>query len=346
MSVYVHRIVLDANVINGRGNLTAMNEIESMFRMGLVELLKSNVLDKEFESFRLGFEKARQYENIGGLNLAGHIPKGHFFFTGGRRKSLFAEIYKTLWGDFWKKGGSEKDQRNSLRDVLHMDAAWMTGADIFITSEGALLAKQKDLEKLGFDVRLVTPEDCLNYLHEVFRNNYDSNDVSAIAARLRRSPPILLGSNSCFEFCCKDRAIDEVLFQTEWRANRLYITGNLRDSKGQKCVTLSPEADPKIHNASTTVSCSNSSPFLHVMVSNSGATASSQYLRVGAVATSSFRVAAEDEELCWGHLLPSGHLSLQGTFYDSKGFPVVRITRNELTIFDLEAVNLTRSMPN
>lgn len=342
MSFYVNRIVVDANSINARGTIPAMTEIEGFFSLRIVELLQTGVLPVEFENFPQGLKKAGAYESLGSPHFAGHSKK-EFSIGVGRRASRFKEIYETLWGTYWKMGGKDGKEIHpqSLRDAIHLDVCWVNAVDIFITSDRGILDKREELVKIGFDVRLFTPDEALDYLRNSFRNCYQTDDPQALSLRLRSSGPLLLGSNSCFGIEVLDSRTTEVLLATRWLNNELHIEANFYDEKGTLVARVKPEKVPEILHETASLATANTSLKTYSLNAGSG-TPPRQYLNVGDCNTSNFVFCSGNVALS-GHLLPSGHLLIQGKLFDSAGSKCLEIERNELRVFS--AVTFLTALP-
>lgn len=119
MALYIQRAVIDANVINTKGNVLGMRDLESFFALGIVEILKSSVLDVEFEKWKRGKEKAKSYGTIFGGNWIGHTRPSCW---GGRHRD--SNRFTTLSGE--SSGKSVASSRTDLTlNRSEMRSIWM-----------------------------------------------------------------------------------------------------------------------------------------------------------------------------------------------------------------------------
>ena len=61
MGLYIYRIVIDTNVINTQCKIPEMNELENYFKLGIVEIVYTDVLPVELAAWTRRKEKA--FEN-------------------------------------------------------------------------------------------------------------------------------------------------------------------------------------------------------------------------------------------------------------------------------------------
>src|SRR4051794_4705993 len=97
--MYIHRIVIDANRINTRNDLPAMNRLEQFHDANIVELLRTSTLAVEFAPWKQGLEKALKYTELGGhlvyAAVNNQIPDSQW---GSGRDSRFVELNTLIFG--------------------------------------------------------------------------------------------------------------------------------------------------------------------------------------------------------------------------------------------------------
>ncbi len=343
MGLYINRIVIDANVINSRGNIPAMNELESFFNLSIIEILKTSVLELEFDRFGPGTEKAKTYTTIHGSSFLGWVPMVPWV----GRKSNFEMIYNVLWGGMWKKGGPFQNEieKRSFRDTIHLDTCWINDVDFFITNENAILNKREALYAHDFDTRIVTPEECLKNIKEDFKKDFGTNDATIISKRIKDAHRILLGSNSCVVALIQDKATNETLFQTHWDNGRLHLEANIYDSSGEKIAKIMPNEKAEIMHPDANLSIQHGGPKIFYAIDPSLARQKiEQYLRIGQNPSSIFYISKNKEIFLSGRIVPSGHVVFEGTFYNKNGEFVAAIKKKTLKYFGTNYNNCTANI--
>jgi hypothetical protein len=338
MSLYIYRMVIDTNCINARGTLPEMNELESFFDLCIIEIVKTSAFI-EIQGYSPGWEKAKSYGTLYGNCWIGHTEE---WSQGVGRKSNFEVIYKTLWGKMWKKGGAFQDKihKQSLIDAIHLDICWINRADFFVTDEHAIIGKREELYRQGFDVKIVSPPECVAYLKATFKQDFGTDDVAIISQRIQNARPILLGSNDCRVAFIQDPKTGETLFRTHWIDNQLHIEANLYDSAGAALVKLKPKQEPVVLHADATVGLHDVGPKTFYMINPETPNPPvEQYLRIGDSPASQFAVEKGGEIFLSGHIVPSGHIVFEGRFFNARGELVAEIEKKSLKYFGLSFIN-------
>jgi hypothetical protein len=99
--IYIHRVAIDANCINAWQKLPAMNELEKLHNLGLIELVRTSTLSADFSgAANAQLVKASTYAIIG--------SSAHWYLTDAPsaeavpgpvlRESKFDEIYESIFG--------------------------------------------------------------------------------------------------------------------------------------------------------------------------------------------------------------------------------------------------------
>jgi len=339
MSLYIYRMVIDTNCINARGTLPEMNELESFFKLCIIEIVKTSALTIEIQGYSEGREKAKSYGTLYGDVWIDHTEK---WSLGVGRKSNFELIYRTLWGKKWKKGGVSQDEihKQSLRDAIHLDICWINRADFFVTNEKAIIGKREELYRQGFDVKIVTPAECIACVTATFKQDFGTDDVALISKRIHDAHPILLGSNECRVAFIQDPKTGETLFRTHWIDNQLHIEANIYDSTGVALVRLKPKHEPVVLHADAAVGLHNvGSKTFYIINPETPNPLVEQYLRIGDSPASQFAVEKGGEIFLSGHIVPSGHIVFEGMFFNDRGELVAEIEKKSLKYFGLCFIN-------
>lgn len=228
--MYIHRIVIDANCINAKGRMDAMNELEAYHDSGIIEILKTTTIDAEFQTAPLQKNKATKYITIGGSCHAQMGEGGGADAMPGAVSgdSQFYKYYTAIFGE----ESSDTDRRRSLRDCLHIDQAILNNSDYFVTNEKALLRGGELVSSIRDNIAIVTPEDCLNRLHSYFSKHYGSASVDILAEKVKSEWPVILGSNTCFGFAIKDPSNGDVLLSSRIKDGSLIIATKVRNESG------------------------------------------------------------------------------------------------------------------
>lgn len=315
--MYIHRAVIDANVINARQSIPAMNDLEALHRAGVLEICQTSVLPVEFMNApTLQRSKATIYEVLGGPNWIGHSE----LTVGAGRRSRFDDIYYAVFGRPWRKVGPSQDEidSNALRDAIHVDISWINRVDFFLTNDGAILRSRDQLYAVGIDVRIQRPEECLAELTHHFLGAFGTVEPEALAERLRRLPPILLGSNASAHWSFRDTESGETLLEAGTDGNTVSVACKLYDSTGDFVVCL-------VANQALRVERDD----LFVWVRG---TETRPSILLGDQRCDRFAAAYRGEVLLSGRICPSGHALIEGKFHNSAGRLVLSIDRAGMSL--------------
>lgn len=226
-TMYIHRIVIDANCINAKGALEAMNKIEAYHEAGVIELLITSTLEVEFSNAPLQNEKAQKYMSIGGAVV---------FFSGTMHSSQGAVPQKSKFDKYFKEifpnEQSEKSRVRSLRDCLHIDQAVLNNCDYFITQEKKLISAGNNIDNLKREIKIVEPEQCLLELQKYFKRNHRTSEPNQLKTILFSGGPVILGSNSSLNLEVKDPSNGERLLCYYVKDNNLIIECAINDDEG------------------------------------------------------------------------------------------------------------------
>lgn len=235
--MYIHKIVIDANCINARGGLKAMTELEEYHNVGVIEILQTSTLKKEFSKVLFFKNKADKYQTISGSSYVGSLDDRHpEALAGGVIGNSMFGLFSKLFPN--KKSG--KDLHNSIRDSLHIEQAILNYCDYFVTNEKALLKGGKEIPEIRDHINVVDPCECLEEINAYFQKCCNSSEPSFLGDELKRSGPIILGSNSCYGFSAfEDRTKNHIL-SAYVESGKLMVDADFYDSTGKKELKISP----------------------------------------------------------------------------------------------------------
>lgn len=244
--MYIHRIVIDANQINTRGGILAMNSLEALHTAGLVEILQTSTLPVEFRNWERGRTKASSYTVVGGSQTT-------FLTSGGQpdsalgtpsKQSFLMEIHRLVFGE----PSESVDRRNhDMRDALHIDQANQNYADFFVSDEKAILRASPLLRAAGIDTLVCNAETCLGAIQDYFKNAFGTADIPMLQARLQASGPILLGSNSCGGSAFVDVDTGETILAFLRTNNGATIVARIRSPDGRLLLSIDPDKPLQFH---------------------------------------------------------------------------------------------------
>ena len=230
--MYIHRVAIDANQANARGNLAAMSELEQLHDACLIEIVCTSTMETDLRSAPQR-QKVSKYDRI----YAG----GQFYLTESRipdaavgpvlRKSRFMEIYQSVFGDV------ARADLNSLRDVLHIDQCWQNMVDYFVTDD------RKLYNCANMDFTICDADRCLDNLRTYFRTTAGTSDIGKLSEKAAELGPILLGSNSSGSFECRDRSGSHSLLRVDADRHGMSVFCTIRDEQGKELVNILPEKE-------------------------------------------------------------------------------------------------------
>ena len=187
--MYIHRVAIDTNCINAKQQLAAMNELERLHDIGLIEIVRTSTMSAELQT-AIGLQrtKAARYDVIGssstwyltGTPLVDAVPGTVL------RGSKFQKIYESIFGagpDGKRRGPMLAERHTqSIRDALHVDQCWQNMVDYFVTNEIRL----RNCKELDFAI--CNPEQCLDDIRAYFRTSLGTEDIDELSEKLRPRP--------------------------------------------------------------------------------------------------------------------------------------------------------------
>jgi hypothetical protein len=316
--MYIHRIAIDANRINARGGIPEMTVLERYHDAQVIEIVQTSTLKADFLTGPAMYrEKAAKYRTIGSSgdfyvgdgSVADAVPGA----TG--TDSRWSEILRII---FPKRAANPSVQ--DRRDALHVDQAMQNAVDWFVTEDDAIIQAQPNLLAAGIDLRIGDAPNVLAAIEGYFQSRHGTLDVDVLRTELIRdfhSHPVIVGSNCVGIWELTDPTSGESVFFTRVVGDLLGIGAVLRDSNGQRLVTIEPGAAPKFE-------CPG--PSLILMGGES-------HLLVGEQPCMNFAVSFEGRTMLEGRVARSGHIVIsRGFFRSSTGATLATINRESLTL--------------
>ena len=334
--MYVFLIVIDTNVINSKGRLEEMNEIEELFHLGLIDINYTSVLpielDKDFTKYSIKRKhKVSSYEPIfGSLFYGDSIP-----IEWAGRESKFNEIFEIVVGKKIREAKMNVDfNRNTFRDILNLDLCWINMADYFITNDKNLLNSRNKLYMNGYDVKIVNPKECLNELKTKIYSYFNNYSFYEIAKRLKNLPPILLGSNAFSRLRILDSKSSEEILNIKWARRKMHIKATLYDKNGKLLLKIEPDKEIQILNDRVKVTILLKEIRVTSLSLNEGICEHimNPPLCFGTYPYKRFSCSYKGDPIFYGRFTPSNHLLLGGKFYNSKGDLLFSIYKDKLIL--------------
>lgn len=316
--MYIHRIAIDANRINARGGIVAMTGLERYHDAQVIEIVQTSTLKAEFQRApAMQREKAAKYRTIGSSDrfYVGDATVADAVEGATGTDSRFWDILRIIFPEH-----AAHPRVQDRRDALHVDQAMQNAVDWFVTEEKRIIEAQPNLLAAGLDLRIGDAPEVLAAIEGYFGSRYGTLDVDVLRTELMcdfHSHPVIVGSNCVGIWELTDPTSCERVFFTRVVGNRLGIGAILRDSSGQRLVTIDPGAAPKIE-------CPG--PSLTMMVGES-------HLLVGEQPCMNFAVSFEGRTILEGRVARSGHIVIsRGFFRSSTGATLATINRESLTL--------------
>ena len=168
------KITIDSNLINVRGAIQEMNEIEELHQEGKIDIVGAQRLYDEMKDYNSdAFDKAKGYENISEPFTIGYSAIGSAYIAGEDDIPSFHAFASILFPDQDIKSLNE----NQTNDIMHIIAHAHSDADIFLTnnSKDFIDAKRSNINRgedlknykrhqlSDFNITVMTPREFLEY---------------------------------------------------------------------------------------------------------------------------------------------------------------------------------------
>ncbi len=331
--MYIPRYVIDTNVINARGGVPGMDELERLHDLRAIEILCTSTANVEITPGYRQEEKARKYRRIGSAHgLVNFAPNGGPDATWGAatRQSRIEEIHFTVFGTRYPKNNEEKYNIRSMRDALHLDQCWSNMVDAFITNDNAILKARPTLRELGFDFQIFEPEECVEFTRQCLRSWYGTVDDGEIEKAIKDlSRPIIIGSNKAAELSISIGE-ERPALGLQLGTNYVQAEAHFRDASGAPLLTILPNRDVEFHQRTVQIAGARNDRDVGLKLGNRF------YDRCSIGSTAEDRTPfwnPLDEVLLAAFVARSGHIVFYaGIFRDLKGNVRATITKECLEL--------------
>ena len=252
--MYIPRYVIDTMVINAKGGVAGMNELERLHDLKAIEIFCTSTSNVEFRPVPLQEEKSRKYRRIGSAFASVQFEQtGQADATWGAvsRQSRMEEIHSIVFGTRYT---SNHKERTNLRDVLHLDQCWSNMIDVFITEDKTILNSRKALFERGFDFRIYKPEECVEFTRQCFCRWYGTardRDVTNAINDLSR--PIILGSNLTAPVSISIGE-ERPILAVRLGKNSVLVEALFRDQRGARLLNVRPGQSYEFHQRTVQIS--------------------------------------------------------------------------------------------
>ncbi|HOC52406.1 MAG TPA: hypothetical protein PKJ39_01590 [Caldisericia bacterium] len=334
--MYIPLVVIDTNLINSKQEILKMNEIEELFHLGLIDIYVSSVVymelkkDKTINSIKR-FQKISSYETLLGSQYFGDS----YAIEWAGRKSLFDEIFKIIVGKTLREAKFQKDfTNNTFRDIIHLDECWINMADYFLTMDNKILSKRNNLYVIGYDIKIMTPDECLNDINNRLINDFNNLTKFEISERLKHKPPLILGTNFFNKVTIIDPITKEMIFKCDWKRNKIFIEAKIYNKQGEMLLEIMPDKEIEIKNKDVIFTLLENEFKVYEISLNSGNAEFyiNSFLRIGDLACKRFSCSYNNLPIFYGRITPTNHILIFGEFYNSKGNLVIKIEKEKLII--------------
>lgn len=249
--MYQVRLVVDANCLNAKGRLPAMNELQRYHEAGAIELIVTSTLAAEVDRESLQAAKARTYQSVGGRMFSIQGVPGMQSMQGATLRQSRMELLLSKLFPHSLRGHA---LTRAIRDCLHVDQAQMNAADIFVTSDKRLHLAHEILQSVSVPLAVESPERALALVKDHLRASIGTDDLQRTKAHVDSLGPIILGSNSIGDCSFRTGQHAETLLAFRVDYGLLHVSGALRDVTGQIAIVLRPGSAPEfpVYTASLT----------------------------------------------------------------------------------------------
>lgn len=249
--MYQLRLVVDANCLNAKGRLPAMNELQRYHEAGAIELIVTSTLAAEVDRESSQAAKARTYQSVGGhmFSIQG-VPGMQSMQGATLRTSRMGLLHSGLFPHSLRGHALTR----AIRDCLHVDQAQMNAADIFITSDKRLHRAQEILRSVSVPLAVASPEQALVLVKDHVRASIGTDELHRTKAHVDGLGTVILGSNSVGNCSFRAGVHADTLLAFRVENGLLHVSGTLRDEAGQVAIVLRPGSSPEfpVHKASLT----------------------------------------------------------------------------------------------
>jgi len=158
-----YTITIDTNCINVREAVRDLNQLEKWHSLGLIEIVKTDVMDTELRGGARLEKSSRLKEDLG-VGVVDHSRLGHFVVGGEGVDYPLDELRKILFPNFDKL--TEKSRKRAIKDAMHLATHHMRKRDFFVTMDNHFMKARDELKK-KFNMVILTPKECAEELRKM-----------------------------------------------------------------------------------------------------------------------------------------------------------------------------------
>jgi hypothetical protein len=165
-------VTIDTSSINTRQSDTNLNKLEEWHLKGIIEIVRTDVMDPEFLRRSLGrqeafMNKSSRYREDMGVGIYNHSRPDHAVYGEPHDPDYpLDEMLRILFPRF-ENLTDEDEKSRAIRDAMHLATHYMHRRDFFVTLDTRHFIAHRDALKERFGLVILTPEECVSQLSEM-----------------------------------------------------------------------------------------------------------------------------------------------------------------------------------
>ena len=168
-------VTIDTNSINTRQRDANLNNLEEWHLKGIIEIVKTDVMDTEFlkacpEPQEAFMNKSSRYQEDVGVGAYGHSRRHHAVYGEASDPDYPRdEMLRMLFPRF-EYLTNEDEKSRAIRDAMHLATHHMHKRDFFVTNDKHFKSARDALRE-RFGVLILTPNECVSRLSKMLSPN-------------------------------------------------------------------------------------------------------------------------------------------------------------------------------
>lgn len=164
-------VTIDTNSINTRQRDADLNNLEEWHLKGLIQMVKTDVMDTEFlkappEPREAFMNKSSRYQEDVGVGAYGHSRQHHAVYGEANDPNYPRdEMLRMLFPRF-EYLTDEDEKSRAIRDAMHLATHHMHKRDFFVTNDKHFKSARDALGE-RFGVVILTPNECVSRLSKM-----------------------------------------------------------------------------------------------------------------------------------------------------------------------------------
>ena len=164
-------ITIDTNSINTRQRDANLNNLEEWHLKGLIEMVKTDVMDTEFlkaspEPREAFMDKSSRYREDVGVGAYGHSRRHHAVYGEANDPNYPRDEMLRMVFPRFEYLTNEDEKSRAIRDAMHLATHHMHKRDFFVTNDKHFKSARDALRE-RFGVVILTPNECVSRLSEM-----------------------------------------------------------------------------------------------------------------------------------------------------------------------------------